>query len=302
MKLFALITLALSLVSVNAADERLQVISSVFAKSYGDFFEGIVNTATGQIAMRFSGKEFLFDDGRKKSFDELLDQPDIEDMFCQSYPLANPTDRLPQNFDPGRIRVEALFKTLYGSNEGEVSRNCAIVDFCGHKVRFNTRCGAANALSSVGKDLEQLFKTKPELKIYTNELGGTFTWRLIAGTTRLSNHSFGNAIDLNVGKSNYWRWDSPARLAAFSRKNWPTEIIEAFERHGIIWGGKWWHYDTMHFEFRPDLIAFSRKFPETPKPWPLDLQNGDVGTKLKIQPVERFERPDRTRAQEKLEK
>jgi len=27
-----------------------------------------------------------------------------------------------------------------------------------------------------------------------------------------------------------------------------------FERHGFIWGGRWWHYDTMHFEYRPELL------------------------------------------------
>ena len=23
---------------------------------------------------------------------------------------------------------------------------------------------------------------------------------------------------------------------------------------GAIWGGRWFHYDTMHFEYRPELI------------------------------------------------
>jgi hypothetical protein len=27
-----------------------------------------------------------------------------------------------------------------------------------------------------------------------------------------------------------------------------------FEKHGFIWGGKWYHYDTMHFEYRPELL------------------------------------------------
>jgi hypothetical protein len=90
------------------------------------------------------------------------------------------------------------------------------------------------------------------------KLGGTFNWRKVAGTDRLSNHSFGAAIDLNVDKSAYWRWQPAAALPSFSRLNWPTEIIEAFERHGFIWGGKWYHYDTMHFEYRPELIEFAR--------------------------------------------
>jgi peptidoglycan LD-endopeptidase CwlK len=74
----------------------------------------------------------------------------------------------------------------------------------------------------------------------------------------LSNHSFATAIDLNVDKAAYWRWQSPTQLETFSRKNWPSEIIEAFERHGFIWGGKWWHFDTMHFEYRPEIIAYAK--------------------------------------------
>ena len=34
-----------------------------------------------------------------------------------------------------------------------------------------------------------------------------------------------------------------------------SEIVEIFERHGFIWGGKWSYYDTMHFEYRPELLS-----------------------------------------------
>ena len=27
------------------------------------------------------------------------------------------------------------------------------------------------------------------------------------------------------------------------------------EKHGFIWGGRWYHYDTMHFEYRPELLV-----------------------------------------------
>jgi hypothetical protein len=33
--------------------------------------------------------------------------------------------------------------------------------------------------------------------------------------------------------------------------------VDIFERHGFIWGGKWAHYDTMHFEYRPELLGMS---------------------------------------------
>ena len=99
---------------------------------------------------------------------------------------------------------------------------------------------------------------KPELRSYVNKLAGTFNWRKVAGTERLSNHSFATAIDLNVDKAAYWRRQSPTQMEVFSRKSWPTEIIETFERHGFIWGGKWWHFDTMHFEYRPEIIAYAK--------------------------------------------
>jgi hypothetical protein len=165
---------------------------------------------------------------------------------------------LPKDFDPGRCRVEALFMTLYGDSESAVAKNCVAVEFCGNSVKFNPRCGAAEALRAVSADLTALLAQKPKLRSYVNKLAGTFNWRKIAGTERLSNHSFATAIDLNVDKAAYWRWQSPTQLETFSRKSWPTEIIETFERHGFIWGGKWWHFDTMHFEYRPEIIAYAK--------------------------------------------
>jgi D-alanyl-D-alanine carboxypeptidase len=42
------------------------------------------------------------------------------------------------------------------------------------------------------------------------------------------------------------------------RNEIPLEIVHIFEKHGFIWGGKWYHYDTMHFEYRPEIIATAR--------------------------------------------
>jgi hypothetical protein len=35
--------------------------------------------------------------------------------------------------------------------------------------------------------------------------------------------------------------------------------VAVFERHGFIWGGRWAHYDTMHFEYRPELLGYHPK-------------------------------------------
>ena len=249
-------------------DRNLVPILSAFATGYPKALQALEISSDQQLVLCFAGQKFIYDDGKTKTFEERLDHPDIKDMFCQTYPLANPSDRLPKDFDPGRYRVEALFMKLYGDAKSAVARNCVAVDFCGNSVKFNARHGAADALRAVSADLTPLLARKPELRSYVNKLAGTFNWRKVAGTERLSNHSFATAIDLNVQKAAYWRWQSPAQLETFSRKNWPTEIIEAFERHGFIWGGKWWHFDTMHFEYRPEMIAYARSMtaqPETNK-------------------------------------
>jgi hypothetical protein len=33
------------------------------------------------------------------------------------------------------------------------------------------------------------------------------------------------------------------------------QVIAIFEAHGFIWGGKWHHFDSVHFEYRPELTA-----------------------------------------------
>ena len=81
-----------------------------------------------------------------------------------------------------------------------------------------------------------------------------YNCRAIAGTARPSAHGHGIAIDINVAWSNYWRYRR-TEAGEYSYENRiPWEIVEVFEKHGFIWGGKWYHYDTMHFEYRPELL------------------------------------------------
>ena len=56
-----------------------------------------------------------------------------------------------------------------------------------------------------------------------------------------------DALGGAAGEPRDWR---PAR----ARNLIPHAVVEIFERHGFIWGGKWFHYDTMHFEYRPELL------------------------------------------------
>jgi len=66
------------------------------------------------------------------------------------------------------------------------------------------------------------------------------------------------------GRAVYWRWSRALDRAGWFRipvaERWspPASVVRAFERHGFVWGGKWARFDAMHFEYRPEIIAYSR--------------------------------------------
>jgi len=201
-----------------------------------------------------SGVELPISDGRTdKSFDELLDHPDIDDMFAIPYPAhAQPKAPLVDS-DPGRVRVEALFRAIYGDcRKGDIRAKLRKIPWFGGSLLFTTRNGADGALEAVARDLATL--PKPMLK-YLAPSAGTYNCRPIAGTQRMSMHAYGASIDLNTKYTTYWRWTRPGKDGTYKWTNQiPSEIIEVFERHGFIWGGRWYHFDTMHFEYRPELL------------------------------------------------
>jgi hypothetical protein len=206
----------------------------------------------------------LYDDGKVKTFEEKLDHPDLQDMLSQGYP-AGEFQEYKADYDPGRFRVTAFFNNVYGGSSKQVQANLATVNFCGQQVQFNARNGAAAALGRVGQNLAALIKCKPELRKYIFPLGGSVNWRSIAGTNRTSPHGWGIAFDLNPRYGAYWRWQkSPSAASILNlRRSYPGEIVSIFEAQGFIWGGKWSHYDLMHFEYRPELLA---KQPTAAKP------------------------------------
>lgn len=216
----------------------------VFLKAYSCF---IHNVSSDTIKMN-DGSSFVWDDKKSKGFTEKFIKPDLKDMFSIDY-VKGPKYKTPPdtNYDPGRIRNELFFKSIYGASEKEVRKNLITVNWFGHNVLFNKLNGGADSLKRVEKELALLPQSMHK---YFLSLGGTFKWRYIAGTKSRSMHSFGMAIDINVKYSDYWR---NSKVISYNNQI-PIEIVNIFEKHGFIWGGKWYHYDTMHFEFRPELI------------------------------------------------
>ncbi|MGL5825872.1 MAG: M15 family metallopeptidase [Nocardioides sp.] len=74
-------------------------------------------------------------------------------------------------------------------------------------------------------------------KIYPDQYAGCFYPRFIAGSTQLSLHSFGIALDLNVPGN------QRGTVGEMDRT-----IVSIFKKWGFAWGGDWNYTDPMHFE------------------------------------------------------
>ncbi|MCA9548078.1 MAG: M15 family metallopeptidase [Myxococcales bacterium] len=180
-----------------------------------------------------------------------LDQADLHDQMATPYPVGPWTP--PPVGDPGRARSQAFFEKLYGASAAAVAARTVKVAWPGgQRLRVSTVAGAHRALAQVAAELAALPK---RFHRFFDVSAGTFVWRHIKGTQRLSMHSFALAIDVAVKHAHYWRWAKPdAQGNRPYRNDFPPEVVQAFERRGFIWGGKWAHFDTMHFEYRPELL------------------------------------------------
>jgi peptidoglycan LD-endopeptidase CwlK len=212
-----------------------------------------LSRAEGNFIVWKDGTKMLWDDGKgDKDFAVLESDPDLQDMFTFAYPLDSVIFR--ENYDPGRIRNEAFFKKMYGSNAQQTASQLVTVHWLEGEasLRITKVNGVDKVLAAVVQELAQM----PALRKYLTTPGGTFNWRVIAGTDRLSAHSFGMAIDIHVKYADYWRWapEFKAGKPLVYRNQIPMEIVRVFEKHGFVWGGKWYHYDTMHFEYRPEML------------------------------------------------
>lgn len=188
---------------------------------------------------------------------EIITTPTVGDQFATVYPLSRTLDlRLTPFHDPGRARNERFFGLLYGSTPRAVEQDLKTVAAGPARFRVTQRHGVACQLAVAIGNLDL---NSAEIVPFFSEVGGGYNWRRIAGTDRLSAHSYGIAIDLNPALGGYWRWTGATEGDVGPYRNkLPWELVMSMERRGFIWGGKWHHFDGMHFEYRPELILYSR--------------------------------------------
>ena len=207
-----------------------------------------------------NGTRFRISDGRTgKTFQELLESPDIDDMFFARYPAIAATSAAPKQpgvkSDPGRVRFAPLFAAMYGDcKKNEVAKICAAIKWLpkhgGGSVKVTTVNGVADALENVSRELDELPDGLIKFLLPT---AGTYHCRKVAGSRA---HRQCTPMAPPSTSTRDMRTTGAGRIASAPRwrNRIPVEIVRIFETHGFIWGGAWYHYDTMHFEYRPELL------------------------------------------------
>jgi hypothetical protein len=279
-RLLLAIVCVMSVVATNGANRAFAEAQSVDAigrrlvAAYPDHLAAI----DGRELVWRDGTRMVIDDGKgAKSFEGLLEAPDIKDMFHWSYRAGAAADAPEFQHDPGRARHQPLFDKMYGDcMKGGTTDTLVEVVWLPKKARQRLKVtrvnGVAGRLAAVSRKLDEL---PAKFDAYLFPAAGTYNCRPIAGTTRPSVHGAGIAIDIGLKHAHYWRWTKPGADGRYPfRNSIPAEIVAAFESEGFIWGGRWYHYDTMHFEYRPELIdpKPDDAKPDIPKP----IDNGAV--------------------------
>lgn len=231
-----------------------------FAASMDDLLRAYPDALAG-----FDGFDLIWHDGtrmpvddglRGKSTEEQLRHGSILDQLQLPYPAGGTLSPAPEA-DPGRVRNKAFFDKMYGDcRAGEVTPRLVPVVWLpntwGHVLYITSVNGVDRQLAAISRELDELPAGD---KRYLYPPGGTYVCRKVADTGQSSMHGWGAAIDINTAFADYWLWHRAAGGVPVYVNHVPPEIVAVFERHGFIWGGRWAHFDTMHFEYRPELLG-----------------------------------------------
>lgn len=228
--------------------------------SYPEF---IVNVEKGDNDLIYcvckSGKKILYDDKKQKTQDQKFASADLQDVLEQYYPLEKTNEIFDKSFDPGRTRNYALLNEVYGSSRQSIEKNLKSLKYGYTNYQFNSQNNANTSLESALKEVMPLASSRGDIGAILYPASGTYNYRQISGTGLLSAHAFGIAIDLKSDPRDYWKWGTIEK-AKKRVSEYPSELVEAFENNGFVWGGKWGHFDILHFEYRPEIILKAKYF------------------------------------------
>jgi hypothetical protein len=174
----------------------------------------------------------------------------------------NPPKRSPHFFD----------ELWRAHDRAESDKRVKTMRFLGRSVTVHYLI--LESLSLIEEEILAAGRADPQIQTWINNISSLegWMWRNIADTQSRSFHAYGLAVDILPrsydGKETYWLWTARNRsdwwnISYNGRYQPPEAAIKTFEKYGFVWGGKWLYFDTMHFEYRPEVLILSGIFPET---------------------------------------
>ncbi|MDR0383197.1 MAG: M15 family metallopeptidase [Spirochaetaceae bacterium] len=272
-----------------AGGDRAEDMAKLFAAAYGGRF-GPAVFQDGDWTLEMDGARWYYAQGRFLTKEDAERTEDFRPQFLYRYMAESSAEASESNpwrdtanqiisrrahsgsyslyrqtINPGAVR-SPFFDALWRSRtRGEAYAHQKWIDFLGRKVQVHedivTPLGRAEAR------IQEAAKNDPKIPEWLGKLDSVtgWNWRNVAGSASRSFHAYGAAVDLlmkaEAGMETYWQWTAAKGIdwravPAEKRQNPPLAVIRAFEDQGFIWGGRWSRYDTMHFEYHPELLIF----------------------------------------------
>ena len=236
-----------------------------FTKAYESLIDSVTYSEE-DVVFSLGSRPIHFQGGRMLEEGGLDRREDCDPIFYP-YSIEPLTDaRLPPEENP--TYCTDLLESLWGETDEQIRSHGSTTTFLDHRMFVNDLL--VDALAAVEKDVLEAAKDDRSVATWIDELDITYSFidRGIAGSPTRSHHAWGMAVDFvpnsYEGRAVYWRWSR-----VFDREEWhriplkrrwspPQAVIEIFERHGFVWGGKWTHFDNIHFEYRPEILLYNR--------------------------------------------
>jgi hypothetical protein len=280
-----------------AGGDQAEDMARLFAAAYGERL-GPAVFQDGDWTLEMDGTRWYYAGGRFLTREDAAKPESFRPQFLYRYspeppggtggasPWQNTANRVISRREtlasyrpyrpfgnPGGTR-SPFFDTLWQArNRTEAFSHQQWIGFLGRQVHIHEIIAAP--LGRVDARIRELAENNPEIPLWLNSLDSItgWNWRNIAGSASRSFHSYGAAVDLlmktETGMETYWQWTAAKGIdwrtvPAAKKQNPPITVIRAFEDQGFIWGGRWSRYDTMHFEYHPELLILGTGRNNTP--------------------------------------
>jgi hypothetical protein len=264
---------------------RAEIVMNALAAAYPNQIEE-VEFLDDDWAVMLRGVWYFYAGGKILPQNLLENAENYSPSPFYNYQAELPEWRVPTSEEAERYRTMSanrnrnplrrsphFFDDLWRARDkDEAYERVKTIRFFGHSVTVHN--SILENLSLVEETIIAASRNDSQVQAWINNISSLegWVWRNIADTRSRSYHSYGLAIDVLPksygGKETYWLWASNRKIDWWNisyneRFHPPDAVIKAFEKYGFIWGGKWLYFDTMHFEYRPEILILSGMPPET---------------------------------------